>query len=58
MSQERDWQRDENTWPQKRDFKTFKEWFEVEVHSVVLDTVGGEIFDDEIYPTLLNPVNQ
>lgn len=42
------WYRDENTWPQQRDFNTFKEWFDVEVHSVVLDTVGGEIFDDDI----------
>ncbi len=25
-----------------------EEWFEVECHSVVLDTVGREIFDDEI----------
>ena len=30
------------------DHKTFKEWFEVECHSLIMDTVGGEIFDDEI----------
>jgi len=42
------WYTDESLWPKKRDYKTFKEWFEVECHSVVLDTVGGQIFDDEI----------
>jgi len=42
------WYTDESLWPKKRDLKTFKEWFEVECHSVVLDTVGGQIFDDEI----------
>ena len=31
----------------ERDYKTFNEWLEVECHSVVLDTVGGEIYDDE-----------
>ena len=42
------WYTDERLWPKKRDLKTFKEWFEVECHSLVLDTVGGQIFDDEI----------
>ena len=42
------WYTDESMWPKNRDLKTFKEWFEVECHSVVLDTVGGQIFDDEI----------
>ena len=43
-----DWYTDESLWPKKRDLKTFKEWFEVECHSLIVDTVGGEIFDDEI----------
>jgi hypothetical protein len=42
------WYSDEALWPKKRDFKTFSEWFAVECHSLVLDTVGGQIFDDEI----------
>ena len=42
------WYTNESLWPKKRNFKTFKEWFEVEYHSVIMDTVGGEIFDDEI----------
>jgi len=42
------WYGDESLWPQKRDYKTFNEWLEVECHSVVIDTVGGEIFDDDI----------
>ncbi len=42
------WYGDESLWPHKRDYKTFNEWFKVECHSVILDTVGGEIFDDEI----------
>jgi len=42
------WYTDENLWPKKRDYKTFKEWFEMECHSVIMDTVGGEIYDDEI----------
>ena len=43
-----DWYTDETLWPKNRDYKTFKEWFEVECHSVIMDTVGGEIYDDEI----------
>jgi hypothetical protein len=42
------WYTDEALWPKKRDYKTFKEWFEVECHSVIMDTVGGKIYDDEI----------
>ena len=42
------WYTDETLWPKNRDYKTFMEWIEVECHSVVLDTVGGEIYDDEI----------
>ena len=42
-----EWYTDEALWPKNRDYKTFNEWLEVECHSVVLDTVGGEIYDDE-----------
>jgi len=31
------WHRDPNDWPPKRDLDTFKEWFAVELHSLVVD---------------------
>lgn len=41
------WYTDESLWPQKRTFKLFQEWFEVVCHTVVEDTVGTPIQDDE-----------
>lgn len=43
-----DWYTDESLWPKKRNRKVFDEWFEVEFHSVIIDTVGGKIYDDEL----------
>ena len=31
------WHRDESFWPQKRDYRTFRAWFDVEWHSMVWD---------------------
>ena len=28
---------DENDWPQKRTYKLFKEWFDTDIHTMVLD---------------------
>ncbi len=42
------WYTDESLWPQKRDYKTFNEWFDVVCHSVIVDLVGEEIVDDEV----------
>ena len=42
------WYVDESFWPKMRDFNNFNEWFSVECHSIIIDTVGGDIFDDEI----------
>lgn len=42
------WYTDETLWPPKLNRKMFDEWFDVECHSVLLDTVGGAITDDEI----------
>jgi hypothetical protein len=42
------WYTDEALWPENRDYKTFMEWCQVECHSLVIDTVGGKIYDDEI----------
>ena len=42
------WYTDETLWPEHRTLKKFDEWFDVECHTVVLDTVGTEILDDEV----------
>ena len=41
------WHTDEAAWPQNRDFAMFKEWFDIELHSVVEDLSSEEIIDDE-----------
>ena len=35
------WHRVEADWPKRCDFETFQAWFEIEVHSMVLDLPGG-----------------
>lgn len=42
------WYTDEGLWPQKRTMKLFYQWFDVECHTVIEDTVGLPIEDDEI----------
>ncbi len=37
------WHRVEADWPRQRNLKLFLAWFEVEVHSLVLDLVDGWI---------------
>jgi hypothetical protein len=39
------WYTDADLWPQRRDFNLFLDWFDVEYHTVVIDTVGGDIHD-------------
>lgn len=41
------WYTDPDLWPADRNFDLFKKWFDVECHTVLLDTVGGPIVDDE-----------
>jgi hypothetical protein len=41
------WYTDERLWPPKRDLKLFKKWFEVQCHTVLIDTVEEPIVDDE-----------
>lgn len=41
------WCTDEQTWPKRRGFKTFLEWFDVEFHSVVIDLGKGGIMREE-----------
>jgi hypothetical protein len=41
------WHTDESAWPQNRTLAMFREWFDIELHSVVEDIVGEELIDDE-----------
>lgn len=41
------WYQDDQFWPKKRDYQKFLEWFEVELHSMVLDPYENEIMRDE-----------
>jgi len=35
------WHRQEVNWPRRRDFRTLQAWFEIELHSLVLEQKGG-----------------
>jgi hypothetical protein len=37
------WTEDESAWPKTRDLKTFREWFRIDIHSVVVDAGEEEI---------------
>ncbi len=41
------WNTDESTWPKKRDYATFREWFDLEFHSMVVDITSEELGYDE-----------
>jgi len=40
------WYIDESLWVEKRSFDMFRQWFEVETHSIVVDTIDGSLEDD------------
>jgi hypothetical protein len=42
------WTDDESAWPAARDLKTFKEWFRIDIHSVVVDVAEDEIEGEEL----------
>ena len=42
------WYEDEALWPQDRSLKAFWEWFDVEVHSTLLDTVDTDIMNSPV----------
>jgi len=42
------WTEDESTWPPTRDLKTFRDWFRVDVHSIVVDMADDEIEGEEL----------
>jgi hypothetical protein len=41
------WYQDEATWPRRRDYQTFREWFDVELHTTVIDPYEDEIDREE-----------
>ena len=41
------WYTDEGLWPKNRDLNIFYEWFEIECHTVIEDTVDLPIENDE-----------
>ncbi|HTT13090.1 MAG TPA: hypothetical protein VMG60_19640 [Burkholderiaceae bacterium] len=41
------WHTDEADWPQNRTLAMFRQWFTIEMHSVVEDLCADEIVDDE-----------
>ena len=41
------WWTDEGDWPEIEDLKVFREWFDVEIHSVVIDLLDEKIVDAE-----------
>ncbi len=43
------WDRQESAWPSPRTFETFLAWFEVEIHSMVLDLRGSRLIRTEDY---------
>jgi hypothetical protein len=42
------WTEDEASWPQTRDLAAFREWFHVEIHSLVVDMADDEIEGEEL----------
>lgn len=41
------WYTDESLWPEELSYEMFKEWFEVECHSVVENVVDGPILEED-----------
>ncbi|MGE0385814.1 MAG: hypothetical protein AB7Q97_13865 [Gammaproteobacteria bacterium] len=41
------WHTEESAWPQGRTFAMFRQWFDIELHSVVEDLCADELVDDE-----------
>ncbi len=42
------WTDDESQWPPERDLKLFREWFRVDIHSVVVDAGDDDIEGEEL----------
>jgi hypothetical protein len=41
------WYTDEGLWPQDRTYSMFRQWFDPELHTVLIDLGDGIILDDE-----------
>ena len=41
------WSQDETLFPKQRDLKMFEEWFAIEIYTIVLDTVDGELVKED-----------
>ncbi len=37
------WDRDPTTWPEDRSYEAFREWFDIEIHSIVVDASDDTI---------------
>jgi hypothetical protein len=42
------WSGDESSWPATRDLTTFREWFRVDIHNVVVDVSDEEMEGEEL----------
>ena len=42
------WTENEASWPEKRDLETFREWFRVDIHSVVVDVADDDIEGEQL----------
>jgi hypothetical protein len=42
------WHTDDTAWPKQRTFVTFKQWFKIEMHSLVEDLCSDELVDDDV----------
>lgn len=42
------WTEDESAWPKTRDLRTFRQWFRVDIHSVVVDVGEDEIQGEDV----------
>ena len=42
------WTDDESAWPAARDLNTFRQWFRVDIHSVVVDVADDDIEGEEL----------
>jgi len=42
-----DWWVKEEDWPQNRDLRTFRKWFDLKFFPIVEDLAGGDLTDDD-----------
>jgi hypothetical protein len=42
------WTEDESAWPEGRDLKMFRQWFRIDIHSVVVDVGDDDIDGEEV----------